>query len=126
MSLEADHIAAVEAENDELRERVAQLERLIMAEDPLPLEWGLTETEEKVVRCLIARDLASKETIHFALYGSIGDEGADPKIVDVLICKARPKLAPFGIEIETQWGRGYRLSPDARKVIAASLGAKAA
>jgi DNA-binding response OmpR family regulator len=117
MSLEQEHIDAVERENDELREKVQQLERLILADDPLPIEWGLTATEEKVLRCLIARNLASKEAIHYALYGSVGDEGAEPKIIDVFICKVRPKLLPFGIEIETQWGRGYQLTAASRDAI---------
>jgi len=119
--LDREHIEAVERENDDLREKVRQMERLIMADDPLPIEWGLTVTEEKVLRCLIARNLASKEAIHYALYGSMGEDGAEIKIVDVLVCKLRPKVLPFGIEIETQWGRGYQLTAASRDVIKSAL-----
>lgn len=33
------------------------------------------------------------------------------KIIDVLICKVRKKLSSIGIEIDTVWGRGYRILP---------------
>ena len=38
-------------------------------------------------------------------------EGEEPavKIVDVWICKLRKKLEPLRVEIETHWGRGYRM-----------------
>ena len=36
------------------------------------------------------------------------------KTLDVHICKMRKHLQPFGIEIETLWGYGYQLVPDAR------------
>jgi len=31
------------------------------------------------------------------------------KIIDVLVCKIRRKLAPLGLSIDTVWGRGYRI-----------------
>lgn len=33
------------------------------------------------------------------------------KIVDVYVCKIRKKLKPLGIDIQTIWGRGYRMLP---------------
>ncbi|MDI6838604.1 MAG: winged helix-turn-helix domain-containing protein [Rhizobiaceae bacterium] len=41
------------------------------------------------------------------------DEEPEIKIIDVLICKARKKLGPTGIAIDTVWGRGYRILPKA-------------
>lgn len=54
----------------------------------------------------------------------LGEE-PDAKIVDVFICKARKKIAPFGIQIETLWGQGYRLPP-ASKAAAMALFEKGA
>ena len=48
-----------------------------------------------------------------ALYGLI-DEAPEPKILDVYLCKVRRRLmeAQARIDIETVWGRGWRLSPE--------------
>jgi hypothetical protein len=56
-----------------------------------------------------------------ALYSGT-DDRATPKILDVIMCKMRTKLRPHGITVETVWGRGYRLSRQARERMAA-LGA---
>lgn len=42
-----------------------------------------------------------------ALYSERADNAPEVKIIDVFICKIRPKLEPFGIRIETQWGQGW-------------------
>ena len=39
----------------------------------------------------------------------IGFDEREIKIVDVFVCKARKKLQPLGVNIETVWGRGYRI-----------------
>lgn len=46
-------------------------------------------------------------------------EGEEPeiKIIDVYICKARKKLEPIGVRIDTLWGKGYALSVDRKPVI---------
>lgn len=36
----------------------------------------------------------------------------DIKIVDVFVCKMRKKLRPYGITIDTVWGRGYLLTAE--------------
>lgn len=43
------------------------------------------------------------------LYGA--ENAPKPKILDVFVCKLRSKLsAADGVDIETVWGRGYRLN----------------
>lgn len=39
------------------------------------------------------------------------DEGPNPKIIDVIVCKLRVKIRDMNlpVTIETIWGRGYRL-----------------
>lgn len=107
--------AALRSENERLHERIAALEDALMGVRLLPLEWKLTGQEQRVLGVLINRDLASKEAIMAALYGSRPDgDVAGAKIVDVFICKARKKLRPYGIEIQTVWAQGYRLPKEVR------------
>jgi DNA-binding response OmpR family regulator len=54
--------------------------------------------------------IRTKEQLLSDLY-RIGDEEPLIKIIDVFVCKLRRKLQPLGVEIETAWGRGYRLVP---------------
>lgn len=102
----------VEEENEDLRERIRQLEGALGATAALnaPVEWRLTAREATVFGVIASRELATKEAIMAALYHNLGKEEAEIKIVDVFICKIRKKLAPFGIVVETVWGQGYRLS----------------
>jgi ribosomal protein L21 len=60
--------AQLREENDFLREQIAFLTAALMGDDPLPLEWNLTDSEERLVRVLMARQFASKDTIMAALY----------------------------------------------------------
>lgn len=88
----------------------------------LPLEWGLTPAEERMMVALVRAPEAlvvSKSALHTAI--SRGDKPeTDPKIVDVLVCKVRRKLAPFysAKPIDTLWARGYKLSPEVRRHLA--------
>jgi two-component system cell cycle response regulator CtrA len=114
------YVARLETENDELRERVRQLESALA--DPTwhpPIEWGLTMSETKVMRALLSRPQVSKLGIMTALYGDRPDDdgGIEAKIVDVFIHKLRRKIAPFEITIETLWGVGYALAEADRRYL---------
>jgi two-component system cell cycle response regulator CtrA len=54
----------------------------------------------------------SKEQLLDAIYALSASSGDVPeiKIIDVFICKARKKLVPLGVVIETAWGKGYRIT----------------
>lgn len=71
--------------------------------------FGLTPTEATIFSILVHRGKSTKTQIWNALYGLRPDDGAEMKIVDVLVCKARKKLSKFGIRIETLWGFGYAI-----------------
>lgn len=60
-----------------------------------------------------APNVVHRERMLIALYGLI-DEAPEPKILDVYLCKVRRRLmeAQARIDIETVWGRGWRLSPE--------------
>jgi DNA-binding response OmpR family regulator len=105
----------LEEENETLREQNRQLnEELGLAAQPPPM-FGLTTQEGIIFGVLLSNRAPRKSTFMAALYsdGAYDDE-AEEKIVDVLICKIRKKLTPFGIEIKTNWGESYEL-PEASK-----------
>ena len=66
------------------------------------------------MRVILTREYASKDAIMAALYWD-KDEPGEEKIVDVLICKIRKKIKPYGIDIKTHWGRGYYLPAEIRR-----------
>lgn len=107
-------LSIIEAESDRLRERVAMLEAALMDTRVLPLEWRLTASEARIFGVLVNRELATKDAMMAALYVDDGRDEAEEKIVDVFICKLRKKLKPFGVEIATDWGQGYRLDAKSR------------
>lgn len=92
---------------DMLRER---LELMLGSPDMTGAEYGMTGSEAAIYRYIRNRDIATKAGIYAALYGAGGD-GPEEKIVDVLICKLRPKV-PSGEKITTVWGVGYKLERD--------------
>jgi two-component system cell cycle response regulator CtrA len=85
-----------------------------------PPLWNLTGQQERLLGFLFASGHPSKSQMMDELYG---DAILQPeiKIIDVLVCKIRKKLKPFGIEISTHWGRGYYLSEPNKDQIRAHL-----
>lgn len=120
MSIDADWIAAVERENEKLRDKVAQLEEIIGLRLPAPLVLGLSGKEAQLFGALYTREFLTKPAIMTLLYSDRADAEPEIKIVDVFVCKIRAKVAPFGIEIETAWGQGYAMTA-AGKAAAAKL-----
>ncbi|QYJ00776.1 winged helix-turn-helix domain-containing protein [Thalassovita mediterranea] len=118
MSLDRERIDALEAENDELRERISQLEAELYGDDwCCPVDFRLTRAEALLLSLLVKNERMSKELAHRALCDRQGAD-TEPKIVDVFICKARKKLAPFGVHIHTLWGTGYYLDAETRQALA--------
>ena len=60
---------------------------------------------------LLKGGVCSKDALMNALYNVGVDDEPEIKIIDVFICKLRKKLKPFGLDIETVWGRGYLMTP---------------
>jgi two-component system, cell cycle response regulator CtrA len=116
MDLQA-RIDALQAKNDRLRGRIDQLEAAMGLDYMPPMEWRLTQAEAKVMGCLLAREFCSKDTLMAALYRNDGRDEAEPKIVDVFICKIRKKVSPFGVIIHTSWGQGYYLDQASRATL---------
>ncbi|MBD9372094.1 helix-turn-helix domain-containing protein [Rhizobium sp. ARZ01] len=98
------------SENEILRERIRQLESALCPDSVrVPVEWLLTSSEAKVFAHLASRDFCTRESILLSMYSDRVDEAPEPKIVDVFICKLRRKVKPFGVAIDTIWGRGWSL-----------------
>ena len=82
-----------------------------------PAELKLTGHETVILQTLMAHD---RVVAHEVLYEATrnapnnrGDEVAE-KIVHIRIAILRKKLRPFGLLIDTAWGRGYRLNAATR------------
>jgi two-component system cell cycle response regulator CtrA len=114
-------IEALEEERERLVEQIARLEHALGLSFIAPVEWRLTGSEARVVGALIARESLTKDAGMAALYRDFGKDEPEPKILDVFVCKIRKKLKPFGIEILTLWGIGYRLTAESRALLAPLL-----
>lgn len=113
-----DLIARLEAENDDLRDRVRALEGVLFGESwRSPVEFGLTGTEARILGMLVEHGRMTKAVLMFGLYEDRIDGGPEPKILDVLVCKIRAKLKPFGLSVMTHWGEGYGLDDEARAAL---------
>lgn len=121
MTLHDDLVIRLEGEIDELRERIRQLEDLLGMTFEAPLQFGLTAKESRILGFLMKVPMATKQALMSALYRDCIDAEPEIKIVDVFICKLRAKLEPFGVRVETLWGRGYFLEDQAKTTIAAML-----
>lgn len=110
-------LVALRERNEWLEERIAFLERALVPAIALPLEWGLTPTESRMISALYARLECSKDQLLAAMYRNDGRDEPEIKIVDVLVCKARAKMKRFGARILTRWGHGYALDASARAAI---------
>lgn len=105
-----------EARAKELQKQVDELElRLEDLESALtrhgcPFIAGLTATEERFAQLIREKSpgVVSKQSALDLMYAFRADgEQPEIKIIDVFVCKIRPKLEPLGILIETAWARGY-------------------
>lgn len=95
-------------------EECRQLQATLLPPLAYPAAWRLTPQEAKMLSALYAAkgEARTHEALHIAVSGI--EVETDPKIVDVYICKLRGKLKVIGVEIETIWAQGYRLTRAAR------------
>lgn len=107
-------VARIVEERDALLETVRQMEEALAPPYVLPPAWGLTRTEERFLRAIRSASphIVHRERAMIAVYG-LADEAPQEKTLDVYLTKIRAKLrqADTGVEIETVWGRGWRLDP---------------
>lgn len=63
-----------------------------------PPEYGLTKVEGRIFGMLQKTNPISRDRIFVALYGGRSDPPTG-KVIDVMICKMRPKLARHGLRV---------------------------
>lgn len=73
----------------------------------VPAEWGLTPTEGKLLRALIANGRMSRGGLMTAIYGA--EEGPFDHIITQMVSRIRRKLRGVGPTIATVSGYGYDL-----------------
>lgn len=120
-----DRLRVIEIENAELRERIRALEVALIGEIGVMPIGGMTKTEMIVLKTIEqCPGVATKDRIMHALY-ALRLATPEIKIVDVLVCKLRRKLAPLGVGIDTVWGQGYTLTAENRRKLAELRGVAA-
>ena len=75
----------------------------------------LTPNQETIVNRLLATNgICSKEQLYQALYLSREGPKPDPKILRETIRVVRKQLRPHGIEIKTEFGKGYTMTRESK------------
>ena len=76
-----------------------------------PAAWGLTDQQAQLVAILVDEG----EVSNASALERITSESTDDKILDVVLCHTRKKLARFNINLHRRWGKGIFLDPVQRK-----------
>ena len=76
-----------------------------------PDAWGLTDQQAQLVAILVD----DGEVSNAVALERITSEETDDKILDVVLCHTRKKLARFNINLHRRWGKGIFLDPVQRK-----------
>lgn len=117
-------ITRLRGEVEYLKERIVQLTECLKGPDELLIElrqrFHFTYSEAGILALLLTRPMVTKDMAYTVLYGEMHD-APEPKILDVFICKMRPKLRRLGIDIETIWGRGWLLQESQKEKLRGRL-----
>jgi two-component system cell cycle response regulator CtrA len=100
-------------EIDFLKDRVSVLEDMLSEQNLVPVQFRLTKQQTRLFGLLLRRDQVTKSQAMDFLYGGDLNE-PEIQIVSVMVCQLRKRLRPFEIPIETLWGRGWYLKPEAK------------
>ncbi|MBS1165671.1 MAG: CzcR-like response regulator [Proteobacteria bacterium] len=79
--------------------------------------FGLTPAEGRLIQCLMQARACTKPHLH-----AVVAPEAEPKIIDVFVCKIRAKLRKFQVRIETIWGQGYAMPEESKRQLMARIG----
>lgn len=115
-------IASLRALIDTKAETIRQLrEEQCGGEFRYPAAWCVRGQQRTILRALhLSRmGFVSRERLHSLLYDGREAE-TDIKIIDQQICKLRKKVTPHGIIIGNEWGGGYFISADVRRILDAA------
>ena len=101
---------------EKLERKVLYLQQLLKAQSRnVYLGIKLTPNQETVVNRLLATNgICSKEQLYDALYLSREGLKPDPKILRETIRVVRKQLRSHGIEIKTEFGKGYTMPRESK------------
>jgi DNA-binding response OmpR family regulator len=110
---------------DELEETIRQMREAEKSSTTvLPAEWKLSPAQHRALVALYRAPAGflTHEAMFQALRRSVGFDPANAaNLVRKNVSDMRHRLAPFGIEIVLQWGRGYELTPASRAVVKTAI-----
>ena|SRR5688572_2375214 len=86
----------------------------------VPSEWDLTRQEAWLVAALVeAAEGVSSKDLDRIIRASQSQCTGRSKLVDVVLCKARRKLHPFNVTIETVRAKGFRIPAETKEALRA-------
>ena len=111
-------IERLEIENERLRAENAALRKCATAQkSDFPQAWKIQQQQGAILAVLIEAEWISRDLALSAICAN----SVSSAQLDVQICKLRKKLLPLGVEIETLWGRGYRMTPSNKARLAQAI-----
>jgi DNA-binding response OmpR family regulator len=108
-------------ELEALRDRVAELEEIVglREKEPFLQRLPLTPQQVAILGVLYAAKggvVVTRVHVYEIVFGMRQEcEQPDPKIIDTVICKMRPRMMSNGVEIETVWGRGWLMTEQSKE-----------
>lgn len=105
-----DTLLALRAENEELRERLRQIEESLRDHASFPRHWKLTKTHTMILNIIMARQLATHESLQTVCDCSY-------ESVKKHVCDLRAKLRLHGVYLETVRHEGYYLAPEMKEKV---------
>src|SRR6516165_2428390 len=80
------------------------------------LLFGLTHAEARTFVKLLKHDLVARAELHAAMAAD-DNPATESNILNVVVFRLRRKLSPYGIQIDTICGFGFKLADDARGTV---------
>ena len=102
-------IASQREKIGELEEQVRQLKKLLVPVFVTPIEWGLTAQQQTLFCMLLKRDLVTRDMFNAVAITRPSTKNISNQCCDMSIYHLRKKLKKYGIQIKSEWGRGWRL-----------------
>ena len=78
--------------------------------------FGLTPAQSRALAALLEHNHVTRAEMHRAMARD-NNPVSNIKTIDVIVGKMREKLRPFGVEVATIYGQGFRLAEGARDKI---------
>lgn len=116
-----ERISLLEEENRQLKERLGIGDGAQVAIDKARRWFAVSPQAARLLVALVSAPMLRKEAIP-EICSPRNWENIELQIINVLICRLRRALEPFGFEIENIWGVGYRIDDPDRAAIRQLLG----